>query len=339
MRVGIAFDLVPEADEPGDGPDDRFEEFDRPATIEAIAHAIRGLGHDLDLLGDGRPLLEKLLADPPDFVFNLAEGQGVGRNREARVPAVLELLGIPYSGSDPLTMAATLDKGVARTLVRAAGVSVPGGVIVPVEARRDELEAAGASLFEQGASVLIVKPLAEGSSKGIREGRSLVATTEALSDAVAAIHREHRQPALVEEFIVGDELTVGVIGNAPRREIFGIMRVLPTTPAPRFVYSLEVKRDWRRRVRYEVPARLAPTEIDAVVAAALRSCTALGCRDVARIDFRLRDGVPYFLEANPLPGLNPEDSDLAIMSRGVGLSHEVLVQRILETALKRCGLA
>src|SRR5262245_65911901 len=106
------------------------EEFDSPATIEAIAAVLRGLGHEVLLLGDGRELLERLLADPPDLVFNLAEGQGVGRSREARVPAVLEMLGIPHTGSDPLTLAVTLDKDCAKRLAASAGVAVPRGVVI-----------------------------------------------------------------------------------------------------------------------------------------------------------------------------------------------------------------
>src|SRR5947209_7876163 len=131
MRIGITFDLkddAPAAD--GPHPVDYQEEFDSPATIEAIASVLRGLGHEVLLLGDGRPMLERLLADPPDFVFNIAEGQGISRSREARVPAVLEMLEIPYSGSDPLTLAVTLDKECAKRLVGSAGVTVPRGVVI-----------------------------------------------------------------------------------------------------------------------------------------------------------------------------------------------------------------
>src|SRR5437879_6411898 len=145
MRIGITFDLKTDGTKDGllpapsplwgEGaggglPDDFQEEYDSPATIQALATALRGLGHDVELLGDGRELLERLLADPPDFVFNFAEGQGIGRCREARVPAVLEMLGIPYSGSDPLTLAVTLDKDCAKRLVRSAGVTVPNGIVV-----------------------------------------------------------------------------------------------------------------------------------------------------------------------------------------------------------------
>src|ERR1700740_2817975 len=133
MRIGITFDLKAESaagPDITDLPDDFQEEFDSPATIEAIASVIRGLGHDVILLGDGRELLQRLLDEPPDFVFNLAEGKGVSRSREARVPAVLDMLGIPYTGSDPLTMAVTLDKDCAKRIVRAAGIDAPQGIVV-----------------------------------------------------------------------------------------------------------------------------------------------------------------------------------------------------------------
>src|SRR5947209_2944852 len=139
MRIGITYNLKADLPSGADLPDDFQEEFDSPATVEAIASVLRGLGHRVDLLGDGRRLLERLLNDPPDFVFNLAEGEGVGRCREARVPAVLEMLGIPYSGSDPLTLAVTLDKDCAKRLVGSSELqTVPwGSVIHPGEDGRD----------------------------------------------------------------------------------------------------------------------------------------------------------------------------------------------------------
>src|SRR6266849_4917272 len=117
MRIGITYDLKADVPASPELPDDFQEEFDSPVTIEAIAAVLRGLRHEVEKLGDGRELLQRLLTDPPDFVFNIAEGQGVGRSREARVPAVLEVLGIPYTGSDPFTLAFTLDKDCARRIV------------------------------------------------------------------------------------------------------------------------------------------------------------------------------------------------------------------------------
>ena len=180
MKIGIAFDLAPtDLTLRSDGPDDRFEEFDKPETVEAIAEVIRGEGHDVITLGDGREFLTRVLADPPDFVFNIAEGEGVGRSREARVPAVLEMLGIPYSGSDPLTLAASLDKVMAKRLVQTGSdVQCPRGWTLPI----DDSEAGDAILgllFDgsdpvgrwgesDSAPPLILKPAFEGSSKGIR---------------------------------------------------------------------------------------------------------------------------------------------------------------------------
>ena len=151
---------------------------------------------------------------------------------------------------------------------------------------------------------------------------------------IESIVQDHRQPVLVEEYIAGDELTVGVIGNAPP-QVVGIMRVLPNQATERFVYSLEVKRDWQRQVRYECPARLPAADAAAVEKAALLAYRALGCRDVSRLDFRLRKGVPYFLEVNPLPGLNPDYSDLVILGRGAGWTYEQLIGTILQEALDR----
>lgn len=328
MRIGITCDLRVEREPAPGQPDDFQEEFDSPATVEAIATALRGLGHDAAILGDGRELLEKLLADPPHFVFNLAEGQGVGRSREARVPAVLEMLGIPYTGSDPLTLAVTLDKDCAKRLVQTAHVPVPQGLVLhPNEDCRDALRRVDLPF------PVLVKPAWEGSSKGIR-GTSVVDGPEELPAAVESLRQDHRQPVLIEEYIAGDELTVGVIGN-DTPEIIGIMRVLPVQKAERFIYSLEVKRDFERQVRYECPAQLTAEETEAVRRATLTAYRVLGCRDVSRVDFRLRGGVPYFLEVNPLPGLNPHSGDLVILSKLAGWSYEQLIAKILQEALHR----
>ncbi len=142
----------------------------------------------------------------------------------------------------------------------------------------------------------------------------------------------------MEEYIGGAEVTVGVIGN-DSPEILGVMKISPKTPTERFVYSVDVKRDYLRLIDYECPASL-PLELhQEIEEAALTLFSTLGCRDVARLDFRIRDGVPYFLEINPLPGLNPESSDLVIMARLLGLSHALLVERILDATITRLNLA
>src|SRR4051794_9737321 len=202
MKIGITFDLKTSSDDSA-LPDDAQEEFDSPHTIEAIAAVLSGMGHQVVLLGDGREFLQKVLAQPPDFVFNFAEGTGVSRSREARVPAVLEMLGIPFTGSDPLTMAVTLDKPVAKTLAAAAGVRVPGGYTLAAH------EPLSMVPPERLAFPLVVKPAWEGSSKGIRQ-KSLVRKESDLADVVDSLRHDHRQPLLLEEYIAGEEITVGV---------------------------------------------------------------------------------------------------------------------------------
>ncbi len=328
MKIGITYDLKSDLSASAHLPDDYQEEFDSPVTVEGIAAVLRSLGHEVALLGDGRELLERLLRDPPDFVFNIAEGHGVGRSREARVPAVLEMLDIPYTGSDPLTLAATLDKDCAKKLIQSTCVKVPQWTTWQPDEPLDEITTRHSLPY-----TAIVKPAWEGSSKGIR-GKCVVDTPAELVEAIESHRRAYRQPVLVEEYIEGKELTVGIVGNSPP-QILGVMQVLPTQNEERFVYSLEVKRDYLRRVRYECPAKLPPARLKAVEDAALIVHRELGCRDIARIDFRLKEDIPYFLEVNPLPGLNPESSDLVILSRLAGWSYARLIERILQSAMDR----
>ena len=327
MKIGFCYTVRSAADPHGDCE----EEFDSPETIAAIAAALGRLGYEVELLGDGLPLVRRLLAGPlPELVFNIAEGRGISRSREAWAPAVLEMFGVPYTGSDPLTLAATLDKDCAKRLVRDAGVAVPAGVLVDGSPDdREQLDAL--------SMPVIVKPAFEGSSKGISR-TSLVTDRTELIEAVECCRQIYRQPILVEEFIDGDELTVGILGNSPP-EILGVMRVMPVKSDGPFLYGLDVKRDWRRQVRYEIPARLNLVESNAVKQAALTAYRALGCRDVARIDFRLREGVPYFLEANPLPGLTPGSSDLVLMAEGMEIDFQELIGRIVAAARERLALA
>jgi D-alanine-D-alanine ligase len=340
VRIGIAYTLKPATPIPAGAPDDLHEEFDSPATIRAIADALRQLGHSPIELGDGRQLLQSLLADPPDLVFNLAEGTGTSRNREARVPAVCEMLGIPHTGSDVLTLALCLDKDMCRRIVQEADVRVPEGILVTFQDGKydgDFHEFSG-MVAETGLALpLIAKPVCEGSSKGIRS-RCLIEKLDDVGPTIVSLWNDYRQGVLLEEFIAGEEVTVGVLGNdAPR--VLGSMRVVPKQPTDRFVYSLEVKRDWKARVTYECPPRLQRETLTALEDAALAAYQTLGIRDVARIDFRVRDGIPYFIEANPLPGLNPETGDLLLIAKAMGMSHPELIAAIVSGAIERYGLS
>jgi len=250
------------------------------------------------------------------------------------VPAVLEMLGIPYTGSDAATLGLCLDKDWTKRMIYSAHVQTPDWNSVALAEEMPDDPKRFPTLAESGLTLpVIAKPSYEGSSKGIRN-KCLIEKPEDFGPTVLALWKLYRQPIMVEEFISGDELTVGMVGNDPP-DILGIMRVVPRRPSDRFIYSLEVKRDYKQLVDYECPARISDADQEAVTEAALSAFTVLGCRDVARIDFRLRDGVPYFLEINPLPGLNPRSSDLVIMANLQGVSHAQLVQRILTAAMDR----
>jgi D-alanine-D-alanine ligase len=323
VRVGLAFNVKP-TDTPDHLPEDAFEEYDSEATVAHIENALSRLGHDVRRLPAGRGFVDAVLRSSPDIVFNIAEGEG-GRCREAHVPAVLEMLGVPFVGSDPLTLCVTLDKPVAKRLVEHEGFPTP-----PFRTFR--------SAEEFDTLPVIVKPAFEGSSKGVRLASRATSFDQA-REMVRFVTQTYRQDAMVEAFVTGAEVTVGVLGNDPPR-VAGMMEIVPKTVSPaEFVYSLEVKRDWENRVAYRVPPALPGVVLSEIERCALGIYRALGCRDFSRIDFRLdADGAPHFIECNPLPGLSPGYGDLPIMADRMGIPYLSLVGEILSHALCRLGM-
>jgi D-alanine-D-alanine ligase len=320
MRIGFAFDVITDRSVEGQ------EEFDSPETVAAIGDAIRQNGHDVIDLGDGREFVERLLANSVDVVFNIAEGHGASRSREARVPAVCEMLGVPYVGSDPLTMCVTLDKDVARRLMASTGVPLPaGGLVEPGQAPPKVPYPA------------FIKPAWEGSSKGISQ-RCIVANADEARDRLREFAQQYRQPMLIEEYIDGHEITAGVLGPNHEPEVLGVMRILPRKPTERFIYEYSVKSDCHKHLIYESPAQLPESTIAEIKRCSAIAYRALGCRDFARVDFRVRDGVPHFLEANPLPGLSPITGDIVMIGAGVGVGHVELIGRIIDSAVRRLKL-
>jgi len=326
VRIGLSYDLKEAVQAEQTVSDDAFEEYDSWETIELIATSIEAGGHTVVRLGGGRGFLVNILREKVDFVFNIAEGRGNYRSREAQVPSVLEMLDIPYSGSDPQCLAICLDKPLASRLVESAGVCTPKRQVISGH----ELGGMVDSFFPFPA---IIKPAHEGSSKGIRL-TSVVENPEQAGEAIEKLLKHYRQPVMLEEFIEGEEVTVGIIGNSPVK-VLGMMRIVPKVRSGHFVYSLEVKRNYKELVEYECPARLEPKILQNLEVSALNAFKALGCRDFARLDFRVSpEGVPYFLEINPLPGLGTH-SDLVIMAQKLGWTHEELITGVLNAALKR----
>ena len=327
MKIGLSYDLK-ESVAPfiAGQPDDALEEYDSTETVEALQAAIESRGHSVVKLGGGREFLNRILREKVDFVFNISEGLGSYRSREAQVPAVLEMLDIPYSGADPQCLAICLDKNLTKKIVSWEGIRTPRWRVISDDHCNIEWESLSFPVF--------VKPVWEGSSKGIRLS-SLITGPEQLKTVVMALLQKYHQPVLVEEFIAGDEVTVGMVGNSPPR-IIGIMRIVPRQKNANFVYSLEVKRDYEKLVDYECPAHLGAETLRQIQESSRKIFQVLECRDFARLDFRVStDGQPYFLEINPLAGLNPRSSDLIIMGRLLGIQYREMIGSILDAALGR----
>jgi len=327
MRIGLSYDLKETIATQQASCDDAFEEYDSRETVELIAAALEAEGHTVTMLGGGREFLGKILHDKLDFVFNIAEGRGTYRSREAQVPSILEMLNILYSGSDPQCLAICLDKPLTKKLVSSEGVSTPNWRVIN---DRQELRQIDGCDFPFPA---IVKPAYEGSSKGIRL-TSVVEDAKQAIEVIESLLEKYQQPAMVEEVILGDEVTVGIIGNSPPR-VLGVMRILPKQRDSYFIYNLDVKRNYLNLVDYECPAGLEDKVLQCIQVSSLRAFKALGCRDFARLDFRISTaGVPYFLEINPLPGLGTH-SDLVIMAEKMGWSHRQLISAVLNAARER----
>jgi len=326
VRIGLSCDLKETMPEQQAGSDDDLEEYDSPETVELIATSLEAGGHTVVMLGGGREFLENILGRKVDFVFNIAEGRGNYRSREAQVPSILEMLNIPYSGSDPQCLSICLDKPLTKKLVASAGVYTPRWRVINT---RQELCQINGGDFPFPA---IVKPAYEGSSKGIRL-TSVVEGSQQAIEVIEDLLRRYHQPVMIEEFITGDEVTLGIIGNSPPK-VLGMMRILPKRRDAYFVYSLEVKRNYLDLVEYECPACLNSKVLQNLEESGLNAFRSLGCRDFARLDFRVSpEGVPYFLEINPLPGLGTH-SDLVIMARALGWTHRELIAGVLNAALE-----
>lgn len=327
LRVGFSFNVKrvkPSAT--AETVEDSEAEYDSPNTLQAIREAIASWGHEVIDLEATAELPTVLSSTPLDIVFNIAEGFK-GRNRESQVPAMLELLDIPYTGSDPATLSLALDKALAKKIVRQAGILTPNFQLMVTGKERLNKEFTGFPL--------IVKPVAEGSSKGVVT-KSVCYSEAELRDVVKEIAGKYQQPALIEEYIGGREFTVGLLGERRPRVLPPMEIVFLDKEEKNPVYSFQHKLDWTDRIRYDAPAKIEPALLEKLRTAARNSFMALGCRDVARIDFRMDDkGRIYFIECNPLPGLTPGWSDLVLIAAGAGMDYRALIGEIMAPAIRR----
>ena len=329
MRVGITYNLKNELSPDAIIDSESFEEYDNQDTISALCGIFEKEGHEVVELGGDINIVEKIKEKKVDFVFNIAEGRH-GRNRESHIPSILEMLNIPYSGSDPLTLGLTLDKVMTKKIALQAGIPTPRYKVV--KTIKDLVAIEGKLLYP-----LITKPSWEGSSKGIYNSSKVFTRKELEISVRALLEKYSDQPILVEEYIEGREITVGVIGN-DTPQILGLMEIVnKANPGGDVFYSLETKKNWKELVEYVSPPKLNRIFDNHIRYRALTAFKEFGCRDVARVDFRISEKYNklFMLEVNPLPGLSPEYADLVIMVKSQGISYEGLVLSILKHALSR----
>lgn len=325
MLVGLTYDLRKDYEKLGYSPE-AVAEFDSEETISFIESAIQSLGYKTARIGNIFSLCKKLAAGEKwDLVFNIAEGL-TGRSREAQVPAILEAYNIPYTMSDPLVCALTLDKALTKRILQSAGLATPKFAVI--ESAKD---IAGVSLRYP----LFAKPIAEGTGKGIDE-KSKIKNPKQLKTICENLLARFNQPVLVEEFLPGREFTTAVLGTGSDAYVLGTMEIVMRTPTDGNIYSYDAKERCEHLIDYvrfdEKPLA------DKIAKLALASYKVLECRDTGRIDIRCdAAGEPYFIEINPLPGMHPSHSDLPMIATREKMSYKELVKAIINSSLSRVG--
>jgi D-alanine-D-alanine ligase len=331
-HVAILANLKKNAPQLPDQPPDAWADLDSEKTIESLSEALRqGGGHRVTFLEANVELLDKLREIKPDICFNIAEGH-YGDSREAQIPALLELLKIPYTGSRVMTQAISLDKIMTKRVWKSFGLRT-----APFQSfiRADE------PLNPDLTFPLFVKPSREGTGIGVT-AKSIASNEQELREQLTYIINTYEQPALVEKFLAGRELTVGIIGNLPNQYVFPPIEVTTQDVAPeeRGLYTYHVKAHIDDAMSYLKVPTLEPAFLAEVQQLALDAHNAIDSQDVSRVDIRCDEqGTPYLLEINTLPGMSPGFSDLAIGADVINMGYEWLVNTILNLACHRFGLA
>ncbi len=313
-------------------PADYFSEFDSQETIDAIVTAIQKKGHTVEIIDVEYPnLISYFRKNRVDLVFNIAEGKS-GKFRESEVPAILDYFNIPYTGSSTFSLALAMNKALTKKILKAENIPTPNFQILSKGTEALDLEL---------KFPLIVKPNREGSAKGINAS-NVVDNKEALFKKAKEIINIYKQEALVEEFIEGKELTVGILENG-KTSVLPILEIdfSNCKKSGEYFYSWRMKEyqgdeELGLVPNFHCPARLTPEIESRVKEAALKTHRAVGCVDISRTDIRLnQDNIPYVLEINPLPGLDPKESNFPIMAYAAGMKYEDLIEAILISASER----
>lgn len=328
MRVGLTYDLRSEYRAMG-FTEEETAEFDSDETVSSLEGAISGLGHEVERIGNIYGLAGMLAEGRRwDLVFNIAEGL-FGRSREAHLPALLEAYGIPFTFSDPLTLALTLDKAMTKRIVRDAGIRTTAFWTLE-DANDADLKEFDVALEE---FPLFLKPNHEGTGKGVSP-ESVIRDIKSLKSVLRKMLARYGQPVLVEQYLPGREFTVGVLGTGAGARAVGVLEVNLLEGAEPMVYSFGNKELCEEKVEYLlVTDKKIVWEASAM---ALEAYRVLGLRDAGRVDFRAdAEGRLHFLEINPIPGLHPTHSDLPILCSKVGVPYAGLIGGIMDCASVR----
>jgi D-alanine-D-alanine ligase len=322
MKIGLTYDLKSVYLKNGHA-EDEVAEFDSEETIDGIEQALNDLGHTTERIGHIKDLTKALVKGKRwELVFNICEGfNGIGR--EAQVPALLDAYYIPYTFSDPLVLSLTLHKGMTKRVIRDAGIPTAPFHMIECE---EDIEKCTLPY------PLFIKPVAEGSGKGIG-ARSVVNDFEEFRNESLSLLKLYKQPVLVEKLLTGREFTVGILGTGKKARVVGVMEVKISENAEEQTYSRFIKENYEGRVNYN----LAEDEVKAACErVSLDAWRVLGCRDAGRIDLKMdENGIPNFIEVNPLPGINHIHSDLPIMLYLQGWNYKHLIAEIIRSASER----
>ena len=344
MRIAVLANLKTNAPKYEGMPADRWDDLDSPRTTDAIVSVLQRMGHESAFFEASIfppfNLINRLREYKPDMCFNLSESH-FGDAREAQVPAILEMLQIPYTGSRMLGLALALDKAMTKRVLKTYGL--PTAEFQLFEAADEPINPEFLNEDNELRYPLFVKPNAEGTSMGANAD-SIVRTVSELRARVASHLARYNQPILVERFIAGREVMVGLVGNLPNVTFMPILELDHAAYGANHsgVYTNEMKTIASLdEYRYHCPAPLSDAQVSELQHLAAETFRAIDCKDVSRIDFRLDandNDKPYILEINPLPGLNPGYSDLCLQALAKGWEHDRLVGAIVEAALVRHGL-
>lgn len=309
--------------------EDEQAEYDNISTVESLKKVFEKNGYSVCLVEEDRNIAENLKKENPDIIFNIAEGTR-GRSREGQVPALADILGIPYTGSDATTLCISLDKALTKRIVSFYNVKSPDSIIISSQKDIEECNL---------KFPLIIKPLAEGSSKGISD-ISIVKNKSELIKVSSDNLSTYCESMMAEEYIDGREFTVGIVGNGFTTHVFTPMEIKFRKPTQDSycVYSFNVKKDYKKFIEYKCPSDIDELLQNKMKEQALEVYNALECKDFSRVDFRIdRNGEIYFIEINPLPGLAPSYSDFPMLAEFCGMSYEETVIKVLDSALQRLG--